>query len=141
MNNPRTVSRRKSSRDKAARLAAGVQTTQQPGLLLKKAEVLLAMRRPKEAAEVFDSVLEIDPVNVAARLGRGRAALALGDDPRALADARAAIGYRVFFPQAQLLAGVAAWRPGGIGSRSATRSASHSRPSWQSRSGPRRQRV
>lgn len=96
----------------ALELAAGVQTSQRPGLLLKKAEVLLAMRRPKDAAEAFDAVLEIDPVNVAARFGRGRAALALGDAPRALADARAAIGYRFFFPQAQLLAGVAAWRTG-----------------------------
>ena len=96
----------------ALELAAGVQTSQRPGLLLKKAEVLLAMRRPREAAAVFDAVLAIDPVNVAARFGRGRAALALGDAPRALADARGAIGYRFFFPRAQVLAGVAAWRTG-----------------------------
>ena len=37
--------------------AAGVQASQQPALLQKKAEVLLAMRRPRGAAEAFDAVL------------------------------------------------------------------------------------
>ncbi|MBL6830050.1 MAG: tetratricopeptide repeat protein [Pirellulales bacterium] len=40
--------------------AAGVQASQQPALLQKKAEVLLAMRRPREAAEAFDAVLADD---------------------------------------------------------------------------------
>ena len=92
--------------------AAGVQESQRPALLLKRAEVLLSMRRAAEAAEAFDEVVAIDPVNAAARFGRSRAALAAGDAPRALAEARAAIGCRYHFPRAQLLAGLAAWRAG-----------------------------
>ena len=71
-----------------------MQTSQRPALLLKKAEVLLAMRKTAEAAEVFDAVLASDPINLAARFGRSRSALALRDAPRALAEARAAIGCR-----------------------------------------------
>jgi len=92
--------------------AEGVQASQRPGLLLKKAEVLLAMRKTAEAAEVFDAVLASDPINVAARFGRSRAALALRDAPRALAEARAAIGCRYHFPRAHLVAGLAAWQTG-----------------------------
>ena len=90
--------------------AEGVQASQRPGLLLKKAEVLLAMRRTAAAAEAFDAVLAIDPINAAARFGRSRAALAAGDAPRALTEAKAAIGCRYHFPRAQLVAGLAAWR-------------------------------
>ncbi|MDA1200526.1 MAG: alkaline phosphatase family protein [Planctomycetota bacterium] len=90
--------------------AEGVQASQRPGLLLKKAEVLLAMRQTAAAAEAFDAVLAIDPINAAARFGRSRAALAAGDAPRALAEAKAAIGCRYHFPRAQLVAGLAAWR-------------------------------
>jgi len=92
--------------------AEGVQASQRPGLLLKKAEVLLAMRKTADAAEVFDAVLASDPINVAARFGRSRTALALRDAPRALAEARAAIGCRYHFPRAHLVAGLAAWRLG-----------------------------
>ncbi len=92
--------------------AEGVQTSQRPALLLKKAEVLLAMRKTAEAAEVFDAVLASDPINLAARFGRSRSALALRDAPRALAEARAAIGCRYHFPRAHLVAGLAAWQAG-----------------------------
>ena len=95
-------------------LASGVQAAQQPSLALKRAEVLLAMRRAADAEAEFRRVLEIDPVNPAARYGLARAAFAQGDHARAAAEARAAIGGRYHFPRAHLLAGVAAWRSGAI---------------------------
>jgi tetratricopeptide (TPR) repeat protein len=94
--------------------AQGAQAAQQPSLLLERAEVLLAMRRPAEAEAEFQGVLAIDPVNPAARYGLARAAFARGDHTRAAEEARGAIGCRYHFPRAHLLAGVASWRCGAI---------------------------
>lgn len=92
--------------------AAGVQTSQQPALLLQRGEILLAMRRAAEAERAFSQVLDADPVNPTALFGRARAALGTGNHARAAEDARAAIGGQYMFPRAHLLAGFALWRGG-----------------------------
>ena len=94
--------------------AEGVQAAQQPSLLLKRAEVLLAMRKPADAAAEFRRVLELDPLNPAARYGLARAAFTRGDHATAAAEARAAIGVRYHSPRAHLLAGIASWRSGAM---------------------------
>jgi predicted AlkP superfamily phosphohydrolase/phosphomutase/tetratricopeptide (TPR) repeat protein len=92
--------------------AANVQTSQQPSLQLKRAEVLVRLRRPQEALAVFAGVAALDPLNAAAHLGAARLSLALGDVARAGTEARAAITCSFDLPQAHLLAGLAAWRQG-----------------------------
>jgi predicted AlkP superfamily phosphohydrolase/phosphomutase/tetratricopeptide (TPR) repeat protein len=90
--------------------AAKVQTSQQPSLQLKRAEVLLKLRRPQEALAAFAGAAELDPLNAAAHLGAARVSLALGDVARAGSEARAAITCNFDLPQAHVLAGLAAWR-------------------------------
>lgn len=92
--------------------AANVQASQQPSLQLKRAGVLMKLRRPREALAVFAAVAEIDPFNAAAHLGAARVSLAVGDVERAGNEARAAIACSFDLPQAHLLAGLAAWRQG-----------------------------
>ena len=94
--------------------AAGAEESLQPSLRLARAESLLCLRRPADAEGEFRRVLDIDPLNAAARYGLARAAFARGDHATAAAEARAAIGVRPGFPRAHLLAGVAAWRTGAI---------------------------
>ena len=92
--------------------AAGVQTSQRPALGLQRGEILLAMRRAADADREFSRVLEADPINPAAHLGRARAAIARGAYGRAAVDAQAAIGSQYMYPRAHLLAGFALWRGG-----------------------------
>jgi predicted AlkP superfamily phosphohydrolase/phosphomutase/tetratricopeptide (TPR) repeat protein len=94
--------------------AADVETSLQPDLRLKRAGILLAMRRATEAEREFAAVIEIDPLNAAARFGLARAAFMRGDFAAAAAAAQAAIGCRLQFPRAHLLAGLATWRAGRI---------------------------
>jgi len=92
--------------------AANVQTSQQPSLQLRRAQVLLRLRRPREALAAFTSVIQLDPLNGAAHVGAARVSLALGDVERAVSEARAAITCNFDLPQAHMLAGLAAWRLG-----------------------------
>lgn len=92
--------------------ATNVQTSQQPSLRLRRAQVLLRLRRPREALAAFTSVIQLDPLNGAAHVGAARVSLALGDVERAMSEARAAISCNFDLPQAHLLAGLAAWRQG-----------------------------
>jgi tetratricopeptide (TPR) repeat protein len=94
--------------------AAGVETSLEPSLRLKRAEVLLAMRRAADAHREYAAVIAIDPLNAAAHFGRGRAAFLEGDFAAAAAAAQAAIGCRLQFPRAHLLAGRALWRAGRV---------------------------
>ena len=94
--------------------AGGVQTSQQPALLLERGEVLLRMRRLADAEQAFAGVLAIDPLNASARFGLARAALARRDFARAAAEAQAAVGCQFSFPRAHLLAGLALWRAGRV---------------------------
>ena len=57
----------------------------------------------------------VDPLNVAARYGLARTALARNEPARAADEARAVIGLRYHAPRAHLLAGVASWRAGDLG--------------------------
>ncbi len=94
--------------------AEGVQESQQAALVLERAEVLLAMRKAIAAEAEFARVLRLDPLNVAARYGLARAALARNQPARAVDEARAVIGLRYQTPRAHLLAGVASWRAGDL---------------------------
>jgi tetratricopeptide (TPR) repeat protein len=60
------------------------------------------------------AVLAIDPLNAAAHFGLARAAFMQGDFPAAASAAQAAIGCRMHFPRAHLLAGLALWRSGRV---------------------------
>ena len=95
--------------------AEGVQESQQAALVLERAEVLLAMRKMIAAEAEFARVLRLDPLNVAARYGLARTALARNEPARAAEEARAAIGLRYHAPRVHLLAGVASWRAGDLG--------------------------
>jgi predicted AlkP superfamily phosphohydrolase/phosphomutase/tetratricopeptide (TPR) repeat protein len=92
--------------------AGGAQESLQPSLILERADVLLRMRKLIAAAAEFGRVLELDPLNVAARYGLARTALLRGDPARAAAEARAAIGLHYQSPRVHLLAGFASWRAG-----------------------------
>ena len=91
---------------------SGIQSSQVPTLHLKRGDVLMAMRRPADAALEYEKTLELDPVNPSARFGLARVALFQRDFSRAADEARAAIGCRYEFPQAHLIAGIALWRSG-----------------------------
>jgi len=94
--------------------AADAPTSLQPDVRLTRAGILLAMRRAADAAREFTAVLDIDPLNAAARFGLARAACMQGDFTTAATEARAAIGCRLQFPRAHLLAGFALWRSGRV---------------------------
>lgn len=94
--------------------AEGVQESQHASLILERAEVLLAMRKMIAAEAEFSRVLGLDPLNVAARYGLARTALARGEPARAAEEARAAIGLRYHAPRAHLLTGIASWRAGDL---------------------------
>lgn len=94
--------------------AEDVQQSQRAGLILERAEVLLAMRKMIAAEAEFARVLRLDPLNAAARYGLARAALARNEPARAAAEARATIGLRYHAPRAHLLAGVASWATGDL---------------------------
>ena len=92
--------------------AEGAQESQQPSLILERAEVLLRMRKLIAAAAEFGRVLDRDPMNVAARYGLARTALLRGEPARAASEAEAAIRLQDDFPRAHVLAGFASWRAG-----------------------------
>ena len=96
----------------ALEMVTGVQASQVPALHLKRGDVLVALRRPADAAREYAQAVQLDPVNPAARYGLARVALMQRDFDQAAAEARAAIGCRYHFPQAHLIAGLALWRSG-----------------------------
>jgi tetratricopeptide (TPR) repeat protein len=78
-----------------------------PSLYLKIAEVYLAKGDWRQAEGHFSYVLELDPVNPAAHLGRCRSYLKQGHNPQALEEAMASIGLIYHDPQAHFFCGVA----------------------------------
>ena len=94
--------------------AMGVQLHNQPSLYQKLGETHLKLKQWSPAQQWFEKILDIDPVNAAARLGIASCLLPLRQNQAALENAQASIGLLYHNPQAHNLVGIALHRLGKI---------------------------